>query len=152
MQLHVPPIRAKKPSETGKNSKTQEDYFAANPHVSSLTWFKKQKCLICSIKDLTQSNIHHSIEKMKNRNDQSINKETLDNAIQCLISTDETVTFVKYSWHIVMVKDRFLVLEEDTLTKAVHLSKHLKNAHSFHRVKPKRDSIGICTNMRILRT
>ena len=43
--------------------------------------------------------------------------------MQSLITTDETAAIVKYSEYVVKVKDRFTVLEEESLIKAEKIPK-----------------------------
>ena len=66
------------------------------------------------------------------------------------MSTCKASTIVKHSEHVVKVKDEFACLEEDTLTKAGQLPKHLRKHVFFHRGKPKNDSSKINTSMCVL--
>ena len=58
---------------------------------------------------------------------------------------------MKCSEHAIKVKDNFVLLENEALTKAVQLPQSLtKTQQFFHRGNPKSDSNRIYTNMRIL--
>ena len=58
-------------------------------------------------------------------NYQSVYKEKLCNIIQSLSSTDETTAIVKHLEHVIKVKDNFVVLEDEILTKSVQLPQSL---------------------------
>ena len=92
-----------------------------------------------------------SIEQKKgDKTYQSAYREKLSKIIQSL---DETAAIVKCSEYAIKVKDNFVLLEDEALTKSVQLPQSLtKTQQFFHRSKPKSDGIRITTNMRVLHT
>ena len=139
-------------SNLGKRTASHVDPYATHVDISSLEGYKKQKYLKSAISATAQSYLCLSIEQKKgNKNYQAAYKEKLVKIIRYFLSTDETAAIVKYSDHVIKVKDNFVFLEDEALTKAIQLPQSLmKTQQFFHRGKPKSDGSKIYTNMRIL--